>query len=326
MAYESVMDEAYQRTNLAMSNEMEMLTFYLTDEQLYGINVFKIIEIMECPKVITKTPQSHPVIKGSIDFRGHPISLFDLADGLGLTPIDHRNSLSYVLVCEYSDTIQGFLVSRPNMLVNKSWSDIIKPAGALYDQSYLTAITYHNTVPIQILDVEKLLVDILGVDTVVSEELIQKSKALLASQHRVLVVDDSKAACKMLSDALGQLGINHTVMNSAQDALDHLSAVLKENNGQCPYSVIFSDLEMPGMDGFTFTRKVRENPALAQVRLAIHSSLSNQSNWEKAKQMGADDFVPKFSPDRFAEILLEQFEKSNIRPPSPAKRGAKQAG
>ena len=310
MANESVMDEAHQRANLAFSNEMEMLTFYLTDEQLYGINVFKIIEIMECPKVVTKTPHAHPVIKGNIDFRGHPISLFDLADGLGLTPIDYRNALSYILVCEYSNTIQGFLVSRPNMLVNKSWSEIVKPDGALYDQSYLTAIAYHNAVPIQILDVEKLLLDIIGVDTNVSDELIKKSKVLSANRHQVLIVDDSKAACSMLSAALEQMDITHTVMNSAQAALDHLAVVLKENGGRCPYSLIFSDLEMPGMDGFTFTRKVRENPALAKVRLAIHSSLSNKSNWEKAKQMGADDFVPKFSPDRFAEILLEQFERA----------------
>ncbi|WP_130471405.1 chemotaxis protein CheV [Candidatus Magnetaquicoccus inordinatus] len=310
MAKDSVLDEAYQRANLAFSNEMEMLTFYLTDDQLYGINVFKIIEIMECPKVVTKTPYSHPVVKGNIDFRGHPISLFDLAEGLGLPTIDYRNTLSYILVCEYSGTIQGFLVSRPNMLINKSWSDIVKPDGALYDRSYLTAITYHNNVPIQILDVEKLLVDILGIDTSVSDELVQQGRLLSVDQHKVLVVDDSKAACSMLSAALDQLGVSHVVMNSAQEALDLLARELKANDGQSPFTLIFTDLEMPGMDGFTFTRKVREMPALDNVRLAVHSSLSNKSNWEKAQQMGADEFVPKFSPDRFAEVLLKQIADS----------------
>ncbi|MBF0459767.1 MAG: chemotaxis protein CheV [Magnetococcales bacterium] len=312
MANESVLDEVFQRSNLAYSNEMEMLTFYLTDDQLYGINVFKIIEIMECPKVVTKTPHSHPVVKGNIDFRGHPISLFDLADGLGLTPIDYRNTLSYILVCEYSNTIQGFLVSRPNMLINKSWSDIIKPEGTLYDQSYLTAIAYHNSVSIQILDVEKLLVEIIGMDTSVSEELIQQSKNLSADQHQVLLVDDSKAACSMLGAALNQMNIAHTILNSAQEALNLLNKTLKENNGKCPYSLIFTDLEMPGMDGFTFTRKIREIAALANVRLVVHSSLSNKSNWEKAQEMGADDFIPKFSPDRFAETILKQLERSTL--------------
>ena len=43
------MDEVDKRANLAFSNHMEMLTFYLTDAQQYGINVFKIIEVVETP-------------------------------------------------------------------------------------------------------------------------------------------------------------------------------------------------------------------------------------------------------------------------------------
>lgn len=313
MSQDALMAEVDQRTNLAFSNEMEMLTFYLTDDQLYGINVFKIIEIMECPKVITKLPYAHPVIKGSIDFRGHPISLFDLADSMGLAPVDYENTISYVLVCEYSDTVQGFLVSRPDMLVNKNWGEIIKPEGASYDSSFLTAITYHNNVPIQILDVEKVLSEIVGIETEISADLIQRGVALSLSEHRILAVDDSKAACALLESAMGQLGLQYTVVTDAQEALDVLAHALAENGGRCPFTIIFTDLEMPGMDGFSFTRKVRENPALSSVYLAVHSSLSNRSNKEKAKQMGADDFIPKFAPDRIAGAILEQIEKVNAR-------------
>lgn len=309
MAEDALMAEVDQRTNLAYSNEMEMLTFYLTDEQLYGINVFKIIEIMECPKVITKMPYSHPVIKGSIDFRGHPISLFDLADGMGLEPLDYKNSISYVLVCEYSNTVQGFLVSRPNMLINKSWGDIIKPEGSVYDSSFLTAITYHNDQPIQILDVEKVLSDVVGIATAVSGGLLKEFEALPLNEHSILAVDDSKAACQLIESALDQIGVQHKVVTSAHEALNILTQSLEENGGLCPFTLIFTDLEMPGMDGFTFTRKVRENPALSKVYLAVHSSLSNRSNKEKAQQMGADDFIPKFVPDRIVGAILEQIKK-----------------
>lgn len=309
---DALMAEVNQRTNLAFSNEMEMLTFYLTDNQLYGLNVFKIIEIMECPKVVTKMPYAHPVIKGTIDFRGHAISLFDLAEGLGLEPVDYKNTISYVLVCEYSTTTQGFLVSRPNMLVNKSWGDIIKPDGAVYDSSFLTAITYHNDEPIQILDVEKILTEVVGIDTEISADLLKKSEILVKKEHHILAVDDSRAACKLIESALDQLGIRHTVVDNAPEALDILNQAL-DNKGRCPYTLIFTDLEMPMMDGFSFTRKVRENPKLAHVHLAIHSSLSNRSNREKAQQMGADDFIPKFTPDRIAQSILGQIEKANAQ-------------
>lgn len=151
MAHDELMAEVDQRTNLAMSNEMEMLTFYLTDKQLYGLNVFKIIEILETPKRVTKIPHAHATIKGEINFRGRSISMIDLAEYLGLQPVDYKNEVSYVLVCEYSTTTQGFLISQPNLLITKSWDDIIKPDGTVYNSSCLTAFVYHDGEAIQML-------------------------------------------------------------------------------------------------------------------------------------------------------------------------------
>ncbi|MBF0624802.1 MAG: chemotaxis protein CheV [Magnetococcales bacterium] len=306
-----LMAEIDQRANLAYSNEMEMLTFYLTDRQLYGLNVFKIIEILECPKTITRIPGSHPAIRGNIDFRGHAISLIDLSQALGLAPHDLERELGYVMVCEYSTTVQGFLISHPNALIHKSWNDIISPTGDVYDSSYLTAITYEKDQPIQILDVEKVLSEIIGIEDRISAELVQRSSALQARTHHILAVDDSRAARQLISSALDQLNIRHTLFDNAAKALEALEQSVARKDAVCPYTLILSDVEMPVMDGFTFTRKVKANPRLAHIHLAMHSSLSNQSNAYKARQMGADDFIPKFQPDRIAGAILAQLEKAD---------------
>nr|CAX84238.1 Response regulator receiver modulated CheW protein [uncultured bacterium] len=306
-----LMSEVDQRTNLAFSNEMEMLTFFLTDGQLYGLNVFKIIEILECPKQVTRIPQSHPAIKGTIDFRGSAISLIDLSQALGLEPLDFGHVVSYVMVCEYSTSTQGFLIARPNLLVHKSWDDIISPEGEVYNESFLTAITYEGEQPIQILDVEKILTEIIGIEDQVSSDLLEKAAQVVRSEHHILAVDDSRAARQLISSALDQMGIRHTVVENADKALKILEKTV-EHGERCPYTLIFSDIEMPIMDGFTFTRKVKSNPRLARIHLALHSSLSNQSNAYKAKQMGADDFIPKFQPDRIAQAILEQLAKADL--------------
>ncbi|MBF0135054.1 MAG: chemotaxis protein [Magnetococcus sp. DMHC-1] len=303
-----LMSEVNQRTNLAFSNEMEMLTFFLTDGQLYGLNVFKIIEILECPKQVTRIPQSHPAIKGTIDFRGSAISLIDLSHALGLEPLDFGNVISYVMVCEYSTSVQGFLISQPNHLVHKSWDDIISPEGEVYDDSFLTAITYEGDKPIQILDVEKILSEIIGIEDKVSDDLLEKANQVVRKDHQILAVDDSRAARQLISSALDQIGIRHTLAENAEKALKILEKTI-ENGGVCPYTLILSDIEMPIMDGFTFTRKVKSNPHLSKIHLALHSSLSNQSNAYKAKQMGADDFIPKFQPDRIIQAILDQLAK-----------------
>ncbi|MBF0159039.1 MAG: chemotaxis protein CheV [Magnetococcales bacterium] len=306
------MDDVERRTNLAFSNEMEMLTFYLTDEQLYGLNVFKIIEILECPKQITRMPHAHPSVIGAIDFRGHAVPLIDLSHALGMEAIDRATSISYVLICEYSTTTQGLLISRPNMLIHKSWNEVNRPDGSLYDTTYLTAISYHEGQPVQILDVEKILSEIIGIDDSVAIDLVEKAQHLVTHQHHVLAVDDSKAARSMIHSALEQLGIQHTLFDNAASALEALEASVADGQA-CPYTIIFSDIEMPIMDGFTFTRKVKANPRLAGIYLALHSSLSNRSNEDKAKQMGADGFIPKFQPNLVVGTILEQLEKASGR-------------
>ena len=310
MTQDQLFAEVDKRTNLAMSNEVEMLTFYLADQQLYGLNVFKIIEILETPKNISRIPHAHLNIKGEISFRGHPINLIDLGEYLGMKPIDYKHVLSYVLVCEYSTTIQGFLVDRPNVLVTKGWEEIIKPTGTVYENSCLTAITYHGGEPIQMLDVEKVLNDIVGISITISQELIDKGKQIVRQDHHILAVDDSKAACHLIQAVLNQMGIRHTVVDEAPKALELLEKSI-DSAGKSAYTMVFTDIEMPVMDGFTFTRKVKNNPRLAKVYVAINSSLSNRSNEEKAQQMGADDFIPKFTPDNMARIVIEQVEKAN---------------
>lgn len=307
---DDLMSEVNQRANLAFSNEMEMLTFFLTDEQLYGLNVFKIIEILETPKTITAMPESGLGVIGTIDFRGHPITVIDLAMVLGLTPMDLTQGVSYILVCEYSTTTQGFLISRPDRLINKSWNEVIAPHGSVFEGSYLTAITYYRDIPIQILDVEMILVDIIGVDAHVSKDLVSEGKQIVQSHHHILAADDSRAARILLASALDQLGVKHTIVEDAQHAYELLEQSVVEGNGQCAYSMVISDIEMPIMDGFTFTRKVRSNPKLAHIYLVLHSSLSNKSNSEKAKQMGANDFIPKFQPDKITKVILDQLNKA----------------
>ncbi|MBF0620633.1 MAG: chemotaxis protein CheV [Magnetococcales bacterium] len=302
---QSVMDEVSQRTNLALTNQMEMLTFYLSDSQQYGINVFKIIEVIETPDTVTHVPQAHEAIVGAINFRDSMVTAIDIGIGLGLKPVDYKNDVSYIIVCEYSGTTQGLLISQPNKLMNRSWEDIKTPTGNFHNAAYLTALTYDvNDEAIQILDVEKLLGDIIGIEDYVPEELIATAKSEAFDEYRLLVVDDSRAARMLLRSTLDKIGLKYTMVESALKGLDVLKAMIK--NDEKVFDLIISDIEMPGMDGFTFTRKLKSSSKLSGIRLVLHSSMSNPSNRVKADQVGADGFIPKFQSDKVAEDVINQ--------------------
>ena len=55
-----ILDSVNQRTQLVGQNRLELLLFRLDSSQLYGINVFKVKEVLQCPK-LTIMPKSSPV-------------------------------------------------------------------------------------------------------------------------------------------------------------------------------------------------------------------------------------------------------------------------
>ncbi|KWT92940.1 chemotaxis protein [Candidatus Magnetominusculus xianensis] len=308
----NIADEIEQRTNLAMSNQLEMLTFYLSDDQLYGINVFKIIEVLECPPKITKMPNSHQAVKGTINFRGRSITVIDLSEALEMEPVDYKNNISYVIVCEYNYLIHGFLINSPNTLINRSWEDVKSPSAIMSKTACLTALAYTDDgKTIQLLDVEKILAETIGVEEELSGDfqvnLEKEAVAINFKDYHLLVVDDSKAARMMLKSVMDKLGVTYTMMESAVNALQLLEDFSK---GDVPitdrFAMIISDIEMPGMDGFTFTRKIKGDSRLSGLYIILHSSLSNKSNVSKAKQVGANDFLPKFRPDEIAGKILDR--------------------
>lgn len=293
----SPLAEALQRTALSETNQMEMLTFRLTDRQLYGINVFKIIEILECPPSIDRIPGSHPAVKGALNFRGSAIATIDLSEAVGLPAKDFRNELSYIIICEYNRSLTAFIIHCPETLLTRNWQDIHKPEGL--NAASLVAIAYaDDEETILMLDIESILSTIVGIEENLETAVIAEGSGKGSGKH-VLLVDDSKTALMLLQSVLTRLDFTHTSMMSAPQALDYLQ---KHSDN---IDLVISDIEMPGMDGFSFTRAIKENSRLKQLKVILHSSMSNSSNRLKAEQAGADDFVAKFDPNILAQKILD---------------------
>jgi len=295
----SSIEEAVQRTSLSMSNQMEMLIFRLTDQQSYGINVFKIIEILECPNRIDRVPHSHPAVRGVIDFRGKAITVIDLSQALGLAAKNFTVERAYLIICEYNQMLTAFIIDSPESLMTRSWSDIHKPKGV--SAKSLVALAYNDdNEAVLLLDIETVLAEVVGLDRGTEGAFLCRDNLNWASLH-ILLVDDSRTALLLLQSLLDTLGCRHTSMMTAAQALDFLNT----SEQGCPprIDLVISDIEMPGMDGFTLTRTIRENPAHRDLKIMLHSSMSNPTNQIKAKQAGANDFVAKFDPIFLSERI-----------------------
>ncbi|NTV49658.1 MAG: chemotaxis protein CheV [Geobacteraceae bacterium] len=296
----SSLDEALQRSNLSQSNQMEMLTFRLTDNQLYGINVFKIIEIIECPSRIDRMPNSHPAVKGALDFRGNALAVIDLSEAVGLPAKEFHDELAYIIICEYNRSLTAFVIHAPETLLTRSWSDIHKPEGV--NAVSLVAIAYADSgEAIMLLDIETILSNVVGIERDLSTAAMTEAEGKGSGRH-VLVVDDSRTAIMLLQSVLDKMGFTNTAVMSADKALEYLG------NEHGRVDLVISDIEMPGMDGFTFTRALREHSDYKDIKVILHSSMSNPSNRLKAEQAGANKFVAKFDPDSLSEEIFSLVE------------------
>jgi two-component system chemotaxis response regulator CheV len=300
-----VMDSVNQRTQLVGQNRLELLLFRLNGKQLYGINVFKVKEVLQCPK-LTIMPKSNPVVRGVASIRGATIPIIDLAMATGADALKDVSN-TFVIITEYNTKIQGFLVHSVERIVNMNWEEIHPPPKGTGRDHYLTAVTRVDNQLVEIIDVEKILAEVAPTSEHISVGVVDVETQAKAVTLRVLTVDDSSVARKQVSRCLQTVGVEVVALNDGRQALDYLRKMVEE--GKKPeeeFLMMISDIEMPEMDGYTLTAEIRSDPRMQKLHIILHTSLSGVFNQAMVKKVGADDFLAKFRPDDLASRVVDR--------------------
>lgn len=299
------------RTQLAGHNRLELLLFRLQGQQLFGINVFKVQEVIQCP-TLTQIPDSHPVVRGVANMRGRIVTVMDLGMAIGGAGVDTPDE-NFVVVTEYNQLVQGFLVGGVDRIVNMNWTEILPPPKGIGTENYLTAVTRVDSQLVEIIDVEKILAEVVGWTEDVSPEFIEQAALTddAAQQPVVLVADDSSVARNQIKRTLQKLGVECILVNDGKQALKLLTQWAEQDNEVPLHERLFmviSDIEMPEMDGYTFTTEVRRDPRMSDLHILLHTSLSGVFNNAMVQKVGADDFIAKFQPDLLARAVLDRLK------------------
>ncbi|WDS36857.1 chemotaxis protein [Pseudoxanthomonas sp.] len=304
-----LLDRIDQRTRLAGHNRLALLLFRLGGRQLFGVNVFKVQEVLRRPDLF-RVPGLPSQFAGVADIRRCSVPVLDLGLAIGHPEREPGTDAipGYVVVTEFNRSVQGFLVSGVERIVNIAVEDIHPPPELGSAATYLTAVTRFQGELIQVIDVESVMADIANVDTDIR---LDPSLVLdtAGRELQVLVVDDSRVARQQIRSVLDQLGVGATLLSDGRQALDHLLQVLA--SGEDPasrYAMVISDIEMPTMDGYTLTTEIRRNPGLAGLYVLLHTSLSGVFNNAMVEQVGANAFVAKYSAHELAAFVLTRLK------------------
>jgi two-component system chemotaxis response regulator CheV len=304
-----------QRAQLAGNNRFELLLFKLgeaantTHRELYGINVFKVREILVMPEVTVVAGADERVL-GVADIRGQIIPVIDLAKVAGCTPKDGPKIL---LVTEFARTTQGFAVQEVDDIVRLEWDQVLSAESHSSGKTVTSLARLDGSVDgsrlAQVLDVEQILRDVLpgGVETIT-----QADTGILTVKRgaKVLAADDSGVARSLIAQSLVAMGVPFIMTKTGKEAWDVLEKVKRQTqlDGTSMLdhiAMILTDLEMPEMDGFTLTRRIKADTDLKEIPVVIHSSLSGSANEEHVRKVGANAYISKFVASELATVMRQ---------------------
>jgi len=122
-----------------------------------------------------------------------------------------------------------------------------------------------------------------------------------AQRKSVLIAEDSITSRALLQHILESAGYRVATAVDGIDAYTQLKTA--------PFDLVVSDVEMPRMDGFELTRKIRADPALASLPVVLVTALESREHREAGVEAGADAYIVKsgFDQDNLLEIMGRLF-------------------
>lgn len=303
-----------ERTKLAGTNKLEILLFTLgTDvasgrRETYGINVFKVREVMRTP-AITRAPEMPPAVEGMVSLRGALIPVVGLAKFLSaFSPVETAAPPSVMIVTEYNGQTQGFLVEAVDTILRLDWSAMRVPPSMLTAKlgGLVTAVSeLGDGRLVMMLDVEKVLAETQQDD---DSAMFRNLKPIQHKDRTVFFADDSSIARRQITRTLDAMHVNHISAVNGKEAWNELQKIADyADAARQPVKdyvqLVLTDVEMPEMDGYMLTRKIKNDARFAGIPVLMHSSLSGRSNQQLGRSVGVDEYVPKFEPHRLAETV-----------------------
>lgn len=305
------------RTKLAGTNKLEILLFTLgTDSntgrrETYGINVFKVREVMRVPE-ITRAPDMPHAVEGMVSLRGQLVPVVDLVRYAG---VQTASRPEVMIVTEYNGRTQGFLVEAVDTILRLDWSSIRVPP-EMFSSHMGGLVTAVTELPdgrlVMLMDVEKVLAETAPAD---DDHIFSVVQPVKTPNRTIFFCDDSHIARKQIEKTLQAMGVGFHSANNGRAAWDELRKLADQADAlHKPLTelvqLVLTDVEMPEMDGYILTKNIKSDPRFHGIPVIMHSSLSGSSNQQLGRSVGVDEYVSKFEPQRLAESLARILENS----------------
>lgn len=294
------------------SNEMELVDFriFKTEnggvyEGIYGVNVAKVREIINIPK-LTELPGSPSYVEGIFDLRGVVIPVVNLATWMNINPPDDKKIRPRVIITEFNNVLIGFIVHEAKRIRRINWKDI-EPAsfsartGGAFDKAKITGVTkIENDAVLLVLDLEAIVQELGLFDNDIN--FVEKEEKFSGT---AMTIDDSATARKIVKEMMMKMGFNVVEAKDGEDALSKLEDMHGQfgSNLDKHLKIIVSDVEMPRMDGFHFASRLKNDERFKHIPIIFNSSISDDFSDMRGTAAGGESYLVKFDANKFYDEI-----------------------
>ena len=284
------------------TNELEIIEFYINEKtakgletHYFGVNVAKVLEVVEAPEGLEGSEAAvHPSFLGTIPLRDLILPVVDLSVWLNIDRVKNENEP--IIVTEFNAMITGFLVSGVTQIHRVNWADVESPSKYVssMDTNCITGTVKIKDRFVLMLDLEQVLADL----DESGQTQASLSDMVSVERYRALIADDSTSVRQLLEKNFTNANFEVTMAGDGAEAWARLEAIKAkaQEEGKSPLEyldAVVSDVEMPQMDGYTLTRRIKEDPVLKVLPVTLFSSLISKAVLHKGKAVMADAQVTK---------------------------------
>lgn len=278
--------------------------FKLTNGQSteLALNIQKIKEVVDVDdyEIQGLTKSYYPII-GLLGLRGLSVPVLDLNHFLsGSTADDYSlEGNRRIVICEFQKLLLGVLVHKTHKIRQFDNSQVQKVPEALegLPNNVFNGIVEVGGKFIKLLDIEFILTK-LNVDIAPPSKNMQHFDI---SGKKILVVEDSRLFQLKLAKFFRERNADVVVAEDGEDGLSKL-----RENGYRP-DLIFTDIEMPVLNGIGMVRAIKQDPKLRDIPIIFNTSISNPGLIEDIKGEGLGDYIVKFDEEEIGNALQRAF-------------------
>lgn len=265
-------------------------------ENRFGVNISKLVEIANPPESYSKGHIAHPVVPGSIFFRGNPCPVIDLAKWMGKEADDEKKNR--ILIITANNISCGFLVTDIVTIHEIPWDMITEPPSQEETGGSLFISGLVNIAG------DIMLVDFESVIGNVYPELAYPTNVEFAKRSRdreqatVFIVEDSRFVRRRMIETFEKAGYRVFSSDNGQKAFEKLKQVAEEAKTndidiRRYLNCIVTDFELPQMNGIELTNELQSFENLGKIPAVLFTSIPPQKTDEEYRSVGISGVIKK---------------------------------